>query len=161
MLFRLACRRLPRSPLVHSVRTLASPARSPHRPSLSRLSRIGIASGAILTASVVFGTAGSSIYADAEHPELNAHSGRPPTALSSLVRSYIVYSICSVPTLVDWSPSLLSALFSVPVLRNITQAVVRVTFFDQVRTFGMSVGGVNPRRSVRRWRHRRGRDSST
>jgi len=50
-----------------------------------------------------------------------------------LIRTYIVYSMCSVPVLVDASPRILSVLSAVPGVRQITEAFVRVTFFDQVR----------------------------
>jgi proline dehydrogenase len=59
---------------------------------------------------------------------------RPPTPLRELVRSYVVYSLCSFPTLVDWSPHILETLMKIPIISNITEAVVRVTFFDQVWT---------------------------
>ena len=54
--------------------------------------------------------------------------------LSELVRTYIVYSLCSVPFVVDWSPTVLSTLLSIPGVKQVTEAIVRVTFFDQVRT---------------------------
>ncbi|KAJ3996106.1 FAD-linked oxidoreductase-like protein [Lentinula boryana] len=53
------------------------------------------------------------------------------TPLSSLVRAYIVYTMCSFPPLVDAAPKLLEVLTSIPVIRNITETFVRVTFFDQ------------------------------
>lgn len=58
---------------------------------------------------------------------------RPLSSLSTLIRAYVVYSFCSVPALVDWSPALLETLSSIPGLKQITEAVVRATFFDQVR----------------------------
>ncbi|KAF9074034.1 FAD-linked oxidoreductase-like protein [Rhodocollybia butyracea] len=51
--------------------------------------------------------------------------------LGSLIRAYIVYSICSFPTFVDAAPKLLEVLMGIPIVRNITEALVRVTFFDQ------------------------------
>jgi proline dehydrogenase len=53
-------------------------------------------------------------------------------SLGSLVRAYTVYTICSVPALVDASPRLLSFLTSIPGIKQITEAFVRITFFDQV-----------------------------
>ncbi len=53
--------------------------------------------------------------------------------LSTLLRTYAVYSFCSIPALVDWAPAILDTLSSVPGLKQITEAVVRATFFDQVR----------------------------
>ena len=54
------------------------------------------------------------------------------SSLGSLVRAYTVYTMCSVPALVDASPRLLSFLTSIPGLKQITEAFVRITFFDQV-----------------------------
>lgn len=58
---------------------------------------------------------------------------RPLSSLSTLIRAYVVYSFCSVPVLVDWAPAILETLSAVPGLRQITETVVRATFFDQVR----------------------------
>jgi hypothetical protein len=60
---------------------------------------------------------------------------RPPTPLRELLRTYVVYGLCSFPTLVDWSPTILSTLLGIPLVDKITEAVVRVTFFDQVCLF--------------------------
>ena len=57
----------------------------------------------------------------------------PKTPFSALVRAYTVYSMCSIPSLVDYSPQILRILTTVPVVRQITEAFVRVTFFNQVR----------------------------
>jgi proline dehydrogenase len=54
------------------------------------------------------------------------------SSLGSLLRAYTVYTMCSVPALVDASPRLLSFLTSIPGLKQITEAAVRITFFDQV-----------------------------
>ncbi|KAJ3921457.1 FAD-linked oxidoreductase [Lentinula edodes] len=78
----------------------------------------------------------------AEHPTIHADSNLPQkpeprisssdsTSLRSLVRAYFVYSMCSFPTLVDAAPKLLKVLMGIPVVRNITETFVRVTFFDQ------------------------------
>ncbi|KAJ3873721.1 FAD-linked oxidoreductase [Lentinula edodes] len=78
----------------------------------------------------------------AEHPTIHADSNLPrkpesrnsssdSTSLRSLVRAYVVYSMCSFPTLVDAAPKLLKVLMGIPVVRNITETFVRVTFFDQ------------------------------
>ena len=60
---------------------------------------------------------------------------RPLTPLSTLIRTYVVYSFCSVPALVDWASAILAALSAVPGLKQVTEAVVRATFFDQVGFF--------------------------
>ena len=60
-------------------------------------------------------------------------SDRPSSSLATLIRAYVVYSFCSVPALVDSAPALLETLSAIPGLKQITEAVVRATFFDQVR----------------------------
>ncbi|KAH7330644.1 FAD-linked oxidoreductase-like protein [Rhizoctonia solani] len=65
----------------------------------------------------------ATIYAESET--------EPVTPLGSLLRSYFVYSMCSVPALVNWSPNILEACASIPGVREISQAVVRRTFFAQ------------------------------
>lgn len=60
-------------------------------------------------------------------------------SLGSFVRAYTVYTICSVPALVDASPRLLSFLTSIPGIKQITEAFVRITFFDQVWFYYYSV----------------------
>ncbi|EJD04539.1 FAD-linked oxidoreductase [Fomitiporia mediterranea MF3/22] len=56
---------------------------------------------------------------------------RRPTPLGVLFRSYIVYAMCSIPILVDYSPSILTSLLSVPGVKHVTEAFVRATFFSQ------------------------------
>ena len=60
---------------------------------------------------------------------------RPPGEPSTLtlLRTYAVFAMCSVPALVDYSPTILDVLTRVPVVRHVTEAFVRRTFFDQVR----------------------------
>lgn len=62
----------------------------------------------------------------------NKRRDLPPTPLSELVRTYVVFAFCSVPTLVEWAPAILAALTAVPGVRQVTEAAVRATFFDQV-----------------------------
>lgn len=52
-------------------------------------------------------------------------------SLAALFRSYAVYTMCSIPTFVDNSPSLVRVL-DVPGLRWITETFIRLTFFDHV-----------------------------
>lgn len=54
-------------------------------------------------------------------------------ASSVLMRTYLVYTLCSVPYLIDYAPSLLHAFThsSIPGLKSITEAIVRRTFFAQ------------------------------
>lgn len=53
----------------------------------------------------------------------------PP--LHELARTYVVYTLCAVPGLVDIAPKLLNTLLTVPLVRIPAEAVVRATFFDQ------------------------------
>lgn len=69
----------------------------------------------------------------AKHDESSGsqHKNQPP--LSSLIRAYVVYTLCSIPALVDASPALLKHTFAIPGVRWIAEKVVRGTFFAQVR----------------------------
>lgn len=97
-----------------------------------RLSRVGLATGSVLAVSAwLVYPRGSQSIIHADAPE-ESRPNRSPTPFSSLIRSYVVYSFCSIPTIIDWSPTILSTLFAIPGLRQITEAFVRVTFFDHV-----------------------------
>ena len=52
---------------------------------------------------------------------------------STLLRTYLVYTLCSFPTLIDIAPSLLHSLTHSPIpgLARLTESVVRHTFFAQ------------------------------
>jgi proline dehydrogenase len=104
---------------------------------LTRRTAARLSVGTLLTASSIFLV--STVYGDSasDEPEQASRKHTRPT-FGSLIRAYTVYSLCSVPVLVDASPKILSALSSVPVIRQITEAFVRVTFFDQVRHFDTS-----------------------
>jgi hypothetical protein len=93
----------------------------------SRSLSISAARGGALTATLVLGL-GYSLYAEAPMPS----EERVPTPLSKFLTSYAVYSMCSIPGLVDASPALLAFCTSVPGIRQLTEAFVRVTFFKQV-----------------------------
>lgn len=67
------------------------------------------------------------VHADAAETKKDKHG----QSMSALVRAYVVYAMCSIPPLVDWSPTILSTLSAVPLVRDVTEAFVRVTFFDQ------------------------------
>ncbi|KAH8988213.1 FAD-linked oxidoreductase [Lactarius akahatsu] len=83
-----------------------------------------MAGGGALAASFALGY---TVYTDASLPSTE----RAPTPLSKLVTSYVVYSLCSIPGLVDASPTLLAFCTSIPGLRQLTEAFVRATFFTQ------------------------------
>jgi hypothetical protein len=54
-------------------------------------------------------------------------------ATSVLIRTYLVYTLCSIPLLIDYAPSLLHSFTHSPVpgLKAVTEAIVRRTFFAQ------------------------------
>ncbi|KAH9911649.1 FAD-linked oxidoreductase-like protein [Fomitopsis serialis] len=91
----------------------------------------GLVAGGVLTASLVLGNVWGPVHADAPVAEAEKAPGKPQKPLSSLIRSYVVYSMCSIPALVDWAPSILATLTTIPGLKQVTEAIVRVTFFDQ------------------------------
>jgi proline dehydrogenase len=112
---------------LYSRRCYTAPGPSTARP--SRGLRISAAGGGALTATLILGW-GYSLHADGAPPSM----GRAPTPLHELFTSYVVYSMCSIPGLVDASPGLLAVCTSVPGLRQLTEAFVQATFFTQVRS---------------------------
>jgi proline dehydrogenase len=101
--------------------------RSAARP--SRILCISAAGGGTLTATLLL-CWGYPLYAD-----VPSHLKEPtgtPTPLSKLFTSYVVYSACSIPGLVEASPVLLASCASIPGLRQLTEAFIRATFFKQV-----------------------------
>ena len=121
--------RIPPRPLDRALSTHTPRPNAYHHASPRRLSSLGLASGVLVATSLVVAHSQNAVHADSEP---NA-TPLPSPPLRSLVRSYIVYAMCSIPALVDWSPKILSTCLSIPVVSTITEAVVRVTFFDQVR----------------------------
>ncbi|THH17140.1 hypothetical protein EW146_g3610 [Bondarzewia mesenterica] len=123
-------RRLPFIRLTTSPSRGVSSVSGPSTASSNRFLRYGLLSGGLLGASLYIGHNLSTIHAD--HAETRVtESRRPLTPISSLIRSYAVYTMCSFPALVDRSPSILAFLTSVPGLKQITEAFVRRTFFAQ------------------------------
>lgn len=105
---------------------------------------VALTSGAALSLTLLLAP---SIRADEAHalatPQLEAlarvQSERLEPSLASLLRTYAVYSMCSVPVLVDHAPDVLAVLMAIPGVRQLTEAFVRVTFFAQVGTFWQPV----------------------
>lgn len=84
----------------------------------------------------------NTVHADSEPPTSPSPSTsntaeRSPTPLNALLRSYVVYSMCSVPWLVDYAPAILQWLGSVPGLKQVSEVVIRQTFFGQVSTVSL------------------------
>jgi proline dehydrogenase len=82
---------------------------------------------------LLLGLGNDSVHADANLNDEQRAQRRPAASLSSLIRTYVVYSACSFPSVVDFAPTVLNALMSVPGVKQITEAAVRATFFSQVR----------------------------
>ncbi|KAI0641099.1 hypothetical protein C8Q79DRAFT_320471 [Trametes meyenii] len=127
------------SPRVLQIRTIGTTPTSSYKSrtfGLRRLAVLGLASGAVLGVSAFTYDARAGIAAAQDVREKgrvqgSSASGRPPTPLTELLRSYVVFSFCSVPKLVEWAPGILAAFTAVPGLRQATEGMVRATFFDQ------------------------------
>lgn len=126
--------------------------RRPPRPRQTNRQAL-VASGAVMLALGLSPWYMTQIHADAAM-QSQTESDDTEVSLRALVRSYAVYTMCSIPALVDYSPKLLE-LGSVPGLKWITEALVRVTFFDQVscslphsrqRSYRASSSAETPRR---------------
>jgi len=102
-----------------------------------RLSRLGarvvLVTGVATTTAFAFSTLGASdVYADtSDFANVNDPTIRS-VPLTSLLRSYFVFSVCSVPAFVDWSPHIISFMTSVPGLKQLVGVLVRRSFFAQV-----------------------------
>ncbi|KAF5369423.1 hypothetical protein D9758_002602 [Tetrapyrgos nigripes] len=101
--------------------------------SLRRSFRAGLTGGVLaFVAAGVFGI--NHIRADSQahaYDDQDKLDGMSKDSIGVLLRTYIVYSMCSIPGLIDVAPKMLDVLTSIPVAREITQAFVRITFFDQ------------------------------
>ena len=118
-------------PLSSSARTATpGPARARY-PSGRRALYVGAGLGA----AVMLPTA---LMADTTPEEQLETSPRISNSLSSMstpaiVRSYVVYTACSIPFLIDYAPTLLSTFTNSPIpgLSAVTNFIVRHTFFAQ------------------------------
>ncbi|TBU30788.1 FAD-linked oxidoreductase [Dichomitus squalens] len=139
MVFSLVGRHLPRcriGPAFLRPRLLstAPPSQESQLLSSRRLITVGLASSGLVGATLFVQDARAGAQELRELTEKNPVAtarDKPSSSLATLIRTYIVYSFCSIPPLVDWSPTILETLSSVPGLRQITEAVVRATFFKQ------------------------------
>lgn len=68
-----------------------------------------------------------------DEPSSDATGPLASVPFSSLARSYLVYTLCSIPAIVDHSPRLLDLLThsSIPGVPTLTYSLVRQTFFKQ------------------------------
>lgn len=60
-------------------------------------------------------------------------------SMGTLIRTYSVYRVCSFPSLIDIAPGTLSVVMKIPIVNWIAEAVVRVTFFEQVSALTLLV----------------------
>lgn len=90
-----------------------------------RFTRIALFSSGLLGGTIYLTR--PAIRADVYQEDRSARQVPFPT----LLRSYVVYSLCSIPLVIDSSPTILSFFLSIPGVRYITQAVIRSTFFAQ------------------------------
>jgi proline dehydrogenase len=110
------------------------------RPPITRGRKVAIASGATLTVTLLALNQPlvPSHHADDfaslkdRHFQSDSHQDGSSSSLAALVRAYTVYSMCSIPFLVDHAHDILSALRSIPGAKQLTDAFVRATFFSQV-----------------------------
>ena len=63
----------------------------------------------------------------------HSHSEDDRPSFGALVRSYLVYTMCSIPALVDSGPHILSTLRAIPILKQLSELFIRESFFKQVR----------------------------
>ena len=101
----------------------------------SRLgTRVALAAGVATTTVYAFPALGSSDASADVSDFANAEDSTIRNIpLTFLLRSYFVFSVCSVPALVDWSPHIISFTTSVPGLKQLAGVLVRWSFFAQVR----------------------------
>ncbi len=77
--------------------------------------------------SLALAIGGTTVFAEHEQA-----ADEPKSSLCSMLRAYVVFSMCSIPHLVDSAPTILNTLSSVPLIREVMEAIMRVTFFKQV-----------------------------
>jgi hypothetical protein len=111
-----------------------------HHAQPRRLPRFGarlilVAGVATTTAVVASPLWPNDVYADTNDDANGEDANIRSVPLTSLLRSYFVFSVCSVPVFVDWSPHIISFMTSVPGLKQLAGALVRRSFFAQVRIF--------------------------
>ncbi|KAH9850565.1 FAD-linked oxidoreductase [Lenzites betulinus] len=126
-------------------RTISSSASTSTRVSgfltLRRLTAVGLASGAALGTAIFVHDARTGAAASSANAHLQASAGSAASEddgavqqqqpLAELLRTYVVFAFCSVPQLVEWAPAILEGLSTVPGLKQVTEAAVRATFFNQ------------------------------
>jgi hypothetical protein len=97
----------------------------------------------LLVATCITGAAGflsvkfieNAVNEDRNDVQYTGRQRRKPEPITSLIRAYFVFSMCSIPMLVDYSPSILFTLTSIPGVKQVTEVFVRHTFFNQVSRF--------------------------
>lgn len=87
---------------------------------------------ALLSCGIVGGALYTNTHAiHADSDVVDSKNPRSRTSMSTLLRSYFVYTLCSIPVLVDYSPTVFATLTAIPGVNQVTEAIVRLTFFAQ------------------------------
>ncbi len=85
----------------------------------------------ILPSTVLWLDSGSDKLHAPRLPYLHSEGdGRP--SFVALLRSYFVYTMCSIPSLVDNGPQILSTLHGIPILKQLSELVIYESFFKHV-----------------------------
>lgn len=101
-------------------------------PSGGLLSLLGVGLGTLGAGAIIVSLTAEPIQADSGNPQAKQLAPAESESFGSLFRAYIVYTMCAFPSLIDVAPKALDVLMGIPLVKNVTEAVVRVTFFDQV-----------------------------
>lgn len=83
------------------------------------------------TTTLLIGLPTAAFYLDGDGDHDTPEVREQPSILS-LLRSYAVFTICSVPPVVDHAPDIISALLAVPGIKQLAELGIKYTFFDQV-----------------------------
>ncbi|CAD6587496.1 MAG: hypothetical protein TREMPRED_004769, partial [Tremellales sp. Tagirdzhanova-0007] len=123
----LAARNLhlrPRLPVPHQ--SFSSPSQAIPRQHLRRLVQFLLFAGCTLPLI-------PTVYAESPIEMSSARPSIESAPTLTLLRSYFVYTLCCVPLLVDYSPSVLHSFTHSPIpgLKSVTEGFVRRTFFAQ------------------------------
>ncbi|KIJ21264.1 hypothetical protein PAXINDRAFT_5444 [Paxillus involutus ATCC 200175] len=138
-------RRAPSIRLPSSARRRFSSTVSPSPPPFRSRTPHPIRTTLLLTSTLSLGALTLGLYTDAKtcpsSPFASADSEttaithsdtsrNTPPPLLTLFRTYFVYGLISIDTLVDHAPEIFDVLVKVPLLGGIVEAIVRRTFFD-------------------------------
>lgn len=116
----------------HGSDHLRRPVHAFHQSRLSRPQQRGLIVG--IGATIVSLGIPNAIHLESTENKSSKHSEREQRTIGSLLRSYAVFTLCSIPPFVDNAPQILSSFMAVPIVRQITEVAIKYSFFDQVRS---------------------------